>query len=262
MSESLIRFDDGAGYEVMMGVWSRLVGLVFLDWIGPGRQLGWVDVGCGNGAFTELVIEEVDPRSIDGIDPSEAQLAFARQRPGAVRAHFHLGDAMALPFTDAGFDVAASALVIFFMPDPAKGVAEMARVVRPGGIVASYAWDLLGGGFPYAAVEEELRAFGIETVMPPHPEAAELGTLKRLWTEAGLTRIETRDIIVERVFSDFGTYWDAARLSGGLRRSLADLSADAAANLRQHLLERTPTLPDGRIARRARAHAIKGYVPG
>ena len=56
---------------------------------------------------------------------------------------------MALPFERQRFDAAVMALVIFFVPDPAKGVAEMARVVRPGGLVAAYAWDVLGGGFSF-----------------------------------------------------------------------------------------------------------------
>src|SRR5277367_4650597 len=104
MTEQQIRFDDGAAYERMMGVWSRLAGDIFLDWLAPRAGLRWIDVGCGNGAFTELIIDRCAPAAVEGIDPSEGQLAFARQRPGARRATFHLGDAMALPFSEAGFD--------------------------------------------------------------------------------------------------------------------------------------------------------------
>jgi ubiquinone/menaquinone biosynthesis C-methylase UbiE len=55
---------------------------------------------------------------------------------------------MVLPFPDKMFDVATMALVIFFVPEPAKGVAEMVRVVLAGSMVAAYAWDILRGGFP------------------------------------------------------------------------------------------------------------------
>jgi ubiquinone/menaquinone biosynthesis C-methylase UbiE len=135
MAESLIRFDDGAAYERMMGTWSGLAGMVFLDWLAPRSGLRWVDVGCGNGAFTELIVVRCEPTEVQGIDPSEAQLAYARSRPAAQGAEFAQGNAMALPFPDDRFDAAVMALVIFFVPDPAKGVAEMARVVRSGGIV-------------------------------------------------------------------------------------------------------------------------------
>ncbi|MFM9844852.1 MAG: class I SAM-dependent methyltransferase, partial [Dongiaceae bacterium] len=96
MAEQTIRFDDGAAYEQMMGIWSRSAGQVFLDWLAPPPGLRWIDVGCGNGAFTELLVDRCAPAEIQGIDPSEGQLAYARTRPGARPAEFRLGDAMAL----------------------------------------------------------------------------------------------------------------------------------------------------------------------
>jgi ubiquinone/menaquinone biosynthesis C-methylase UbiE len=141
-----IRFDDGAAYERTMGVWSRIAGERMLDWLAPAPGLGWIDVGCGGGAFTDLVIGRCAPREIDGVDPAAAQIDFAAARPGARAARFRVGDAMALPFENDRFDVAIMALVIFFVPDPARCVAEMARVTRPGGAVAAYAWDVFGDG--------------------------------------------------------------------------------------------------------------------
>ena len=103
-----IRFDDGAAYERYMGRWSQLVGETFLDWLAPPSGLRWLDVGCGNGAFTEMLVERCAPGSVQGIDPSEAQLAFARTRPASRVAQFRQGDAMALPFLDDTFDAAVS----------------------------------------------------------------------------------------------------------------------------------------------------------
>ncbi len=122
MADQQIRFEDGAAYERMMGSWSRLVGDVFLDWLAPRPGLRWIDIGCGSGAFTERLIERCAPAEVQAIDPSEGQLAFARQRPAARVAEFRQGDAMALPFPDGKFDAAVMALVIFFVPDPARGV--------------------------------------------------------------------------------------------------------------------------------------------
>jgi ubiquinone/menaquinone biosynthesis C-methylase UbiE len=148
MAEQQIRFDDGAAYERMMGTWSRLAGDIFLDWLAPRPGLRWIDIGCGSGAFTELLVERCAPTEVQGIDPSEAQLAFARARPAARLAQFRRGDATALPFPDGRFDGAVMALVIFFVPAPAKGVAEMVRVVQPGGTVATYAWDMEAADIP------------------------------------------------------------------------------------------------------------------
>src|ERR1700681_4054027 len=113
MAEHQILFDDGVAYERMMGAWSRLEGEIFLDWIAPRPGLRWVDVGCGNGAFTELVVEMRAPPELQGIDPSEGQLAYARARPAARMAEFRQGGAMALPFPANKFDAAVMALVIF-----------------------------------------------------------------------------------------------------------------------------------------------------
>src|SRR6267142_70714 len=88
MAELQIRFDAGAAYERMMGTWSRLAGNIFLDWLAPRQGLRWIDIGCGNGAFTELLAERCSPAEIQGVDPSDAQLAFARKRPSARVATF------------------------------------------------------------------------------------------------------------------------------------------------------------------------------
>src|SRR5689334_4576662 len=115
-----IRFTDGAAYERFMAPWSRSAGAVFLAWLAQDPGLSWVDVGCGNGAFTELILARSAPSSVCAIDPSEAQIAAARQRVSARQVELSVGDAMALPYSDARFDVAVMALVLFFVPDPRK----------------------------------------------------------------------------------------------------------------------------------------------
>jgi len=72
MAETQIRFDDGAAYERMMGIQSQLAGNIFLDWLAPRSGLRWIDIGCGNGAFPELLVERCAPAQVQGIDPSEA----------------------------------------------------------------------------------------------------------------------------------------------------------------------------------------------
>ncbi len=172
-----ITFDDGAAYEDYMGVWSRLVGEAFLDWLSPAPGMRWLDVGCGNGAFTEMIADRCAPASLQGVDPAPAQLDFARTRPALRAAEFRQADAMALPFIDNTVDAAVMPLVIFFVPEPARGVAEMVRVVCPGGVVSAYAWDMAGGGFPYATVLRELRAMGVDVPTPPSADASRLDVL-------------------------------------------------------------------------------------
>jgi len=261
VAEFKIRFDDGAAYERMMGVWSRLAGDIFLDWLAPPSDLRWVDIGCGNGAFTELIVDRCAPAEIQGIDPSQAQLAFARTRHAARVAHFQQGDAMALPFSGHRFDVAVMALVLFFVPDPAKGVAEMVRVTRPGGTITAYLWDLPGGGFPMEPVQAEMRAMGFPTVRPPSADASRLDTLRGLWTDARLEQIETREIAVRRSFTDFDDVWATCLLSPSVAAVLATMASGDVDRLKERLRARLPADASGRITYGARANAIKGRVP-
>ena len=261
MTQQPIRFDDGAAYEHMMGAWSRLVGHVFLDWLSPAAGQRWIDVGCGNGAFTEQLIQRCAPAEARGIDPSEGQLAFARTRPGAAGAVFLPGDAMALPFEADRFDAAVMALVIFFVPDPVKGVGEMTRVVRPGGLVAAYVWDTLGGGDPSEPIVTEMRAMGLTPVLPPSVHASRMRALHGLWTDAGLEGIETRAITVRRSFDSFDNFWNASTAMGTTRSRLDLMEADAIAELKERVRARLPADRQGRITIDACANAIKGHVP-
>ena len=224
MVEHQIRYDDGAGYERYMGSWSRLAGEVFLDWLAPRPGLRWIDIGCGNGAFTELLVQRCAPAEVQGIDPSEAQLAFARARPAARGAAFQQGDAMSLPFPQDRFDAAVMALVIFFVPDPARGVADMVRVVCPGGTVATYAWDMLGGGFPLEPIQAEMRAMGLSRA-PAEPGRITDGCPAELVDGAGLEAVETREITVQRTFADFDEFWTTCLLAASIRPMVAAMAS-------------------------------------
>jgi len=261
MADEQIRFDDGAAYEDFMGQWSRLAGNAFLDWLSPAAGLRWLDVGCGNGAFTQSLVERCAVREVLGVDPSEEQLAFARTRLAHAPATFRQGDAMALPCADGRFDAAVMALVIFFVPEPARGIAEMVRAVRPGGGVCAYAWDMLGGGFPYATLQDEMTKLGQRPLWPPSAEAASIGALRQSWTDAGLIDVETHVIVVERIFSDFEAFWATARRGPRIAPRLSELPGSGVEQLKERLRERMPAAADGSITCNARAHAVKGRRP-
>ena len=260
MAELQIRFDDGAAYERMMGIWSRLAGEIFLDWLAPRAGLRWLDVGCGNGAFTELVVERCAPAEVQGIDPSEAQLAFARARGAARVAEFRQGDAMALPFSADRFDAAVMALAIFFVSDPAKGVAEMARVVCPGGMVATYVWDVFGGGFPPEPIHAEMRALGLVPLRPPRSDVSGMEALRDLWTGANLDAVETREIAVQRTFADFDDFWTTSMLGASIGPTVAAMASGDVERLKTRVRARLLADAAGRITYGARANAIKGRV--
>jgi ubiquinone/menaquinone biosynthesis C-methylase UbiE len=153
------------------------------------------------------------------------------------------------------------ALVIFFARDPAKGVAEMRRVVRPGGTVASYIWDMLGGGSPSEPIHVEMRAMGVTLPSPPSLAASRMDILQVLWSGAGLEAMESKVITVERKFADFVEFWTTALLNPSIGPAVALMPPHEVETLKQRVRARLPPDATGKITCIARANAIKGSRP-
>jgi ubiquinone/menaquinone biosynthesis C-methylase UbiE len=261
MTEGSNMFTDGKAYERMMGHWSRRVGNIFLDWLKSPDNLRWLDVGCGNGAFTEEIIARCRPAAVTAIDPSAEQLAYARDRAATRMAQFQQADAQILPFDADSFDVAVMALVIAFVPDPAKAIAEMTRVVRPGGSIATYMWDF-PEGVPLRPLHQALRSLGIEPLQPPNTAAARQEALQDLWRGAGLVSVETRVIEISIAYENFDDFWDSNVVPIGPHgKAIASMTPELKAQLRQRLHEQLPISADGTITYKAFSNAVMGRVP-
>ena len=255
-------FTDGKAYERLMGRWSQLAGAKFLDWLDPPKGLHWVDVGCGNGAFTEVLIARVAPAAVTGIDPSDGQIDYARTRAGTKLAQFRVGDAQALPFADDSFDAASMALVITFLSDPVKAAREMARVVKPGGMVATYMWDIPGGGFPIRPLSVAMKSVGLEEPSRPNVEASRRESMRAFWQQVGLQSIDTTVIRIRVAYADFDDFWASSSLPiGPSGKALAALSPDQIEQIKARLRDQLPFAADGSIAYEAFANAVKGRVP-
>jgi SAM-dependent methyltransferase len=260
MTEAPNLFADGKAYERLMGRWSKLAGEKFLDWLDAPKNLKWLDVGCGNGAFTEVLIARCSPAAVIGVDPSEGQLAYARGRPGTTRAEFRVADAQALPFADNSFDAATMALVIVFIPDPVQAARELVRVVRPGGVVATYMWEF-PDGFPLAPLAATMKDLGLTPPERPNVQASGRDAMRATWKEGGLTAIETEVIRIRVSFSSFDDFWDSNTVPvGPSGKALSELSPSSREQLKTRLRERLPIAADGSIAYEAFANAVKGVV--
>jgi SAM-dependent methyltransferase len=256
-------FDDGAAYERFMGRWSRAAGAVFLDWVAPPSDARWLDVGCGTGVFTELVLDRCAPTTVVAIDPSAAQIKLARSKQVAQRADFRVADAQALPFPDGAFDVVASALVINFIPDPARALAEMRRVARPGGVLAGYVWDFAGSRSPGSVLRRAMRRAGTDGPAVSGTETSRLDAIRALFAQAGLQEIAGRTIDVTVSFPDFEDFWQSQTLgSNPTSKVIATLPESDRAQLIAAARAELRAGPDGTFAYSARANAIKARVPG
>lgn len=264
VNDDLKFFNDGAAYERLMGRWSRLAGATFLDWLELPAGLRWLDVGCGNGAFSELLVARCPPSALHGIDPSDAQIGFARTREALRHAEIQKGDAQSLPFDDGSFDVATMALVIPFVPDPAKAVSEMARVVRPGGCVASYMWDTPAGGLPAQPIAAAVSALGLGERGPRSPsQLYSRDEFQGVWEQAGLKDVETRRIDIQTTYTDIDDFWDSNMLlANPVAKLVTDLSDADRKRVKACLSETLPRNSEGHVTWGAFANAVKGRVAG
>jgi ubiquinone/menaquinone biosynthesis C-methylase UbiE len=256
-------FDDSAAYERLMGRWSRAVGSIFLEWVAPPPGARWLEVGCGTGIFTELVLDACSPAAVCAVDPAQAQIDHARRQPAAQRADFRVVDAQALPFPDGTFDVIASALVINFIPDRPRALSEMRRVARAGGIVAGYVWDFAADLSPSWPFRHGMRQSGIDVPELPGTGDSSLGPLNSLFERAGYEMIATKVIEVTLSYSDFDDFWQAQTPSyAPTTRIIASMTESERVRLMEAVRAGLPVQQDGRIEYSARANAIKARVPG
>ena len=255
-------FIDGEAYERLMGRFTRAAGEVFLDWLSMPPGLAWVDVGCGTGAFTQLILDRCAPSSVAAIDPSEEQIAYARNTPTAKRVDFRIGDAQSLPFADRTFEAAVMALVITFVADPDKAIAELKRVTKPGGTIATYMWDFANKGFPQQPLREAVEAMGAQIPVVPGHLHSRMENMEGYLRSVGLDDIAKRVIEVDVTYPDFDEYWSAqTALPNYLVQVIQKMSAAEVERLQTRLRTSLPRDECGNIAYKARANAVKGRAP-
>jgi len=260
-------FADGSAYDKFMGERSRRGGELFVKLLGLPSRLSWLDVGCGTGAFSAVILENCDPSALIGIDRSEPQIAHARTGLGDARASFRVGDANALPFEVDSFDVAVSSYVLNFVPDKQKMMDEMARVVRPEGTVAVSVFDHAGGrqashpvweliGKKDAAfhkAEFEKRGWNIT-----HPEA-----LSAFFEAAGLEDVTVNSIDIDETFANFDEYWNAmtSMPTSGMSSYIDTLDQEERDRFKDELKSLLPIEPDGSIRLVSGSWVVRGKVP-
>jgi len=257
-------FSASDAYERFMGRWSRRLAASFVSFadVRPGDVV--LDAGAGTGSLASALLTVAQTRVV-GVDPSAAYVHAARARVADGRATFEEGDVRHLRFPDATFDKALSLLVLNFVPDPHQALSEMARVTRPGGVVAGAVWD-------YGQGMEMLRAFWDEVVAldasneprdERHMPLSRAGELDLLWRDHGLTDVEETALVLPLVFASFDDFWQPFLGGQGPAGALvASLDGERREALRQRLRARLATAADGSVGLRARAWGIKGRVAG
>lgn len=254
---ALVSFDVAAeAYDQFMGRFSKLLSSQMADLAGVRAGQRALDVGCGPGALTAVLVERLGPEAVAAVDPSEPFVEAARERNPGVDVR--LAAAEQLPFPDAGFDVSLAQLVVHFMSDPVAGLAEMRRITRPGGVVAACVWDHAGGKGPLGLFWQAARELDPEVHDESDLAGAREGHLAELFTAAGLHDVESTTLSADLELPGFDAWWEPfTRGVGPAGAYVATLDSVGHAALRERC---RAMLPDGPFTLPARAWAARGVV--
>ncbi len=250
-------FDVAAeAYDRYMGRYSLQLSAQLADLAGVRRGQRVLDVGCGPGALTAELVTRLGPAAVAAVDPSEPFVAAARERNPGVEVL--LASAEHLPFADRSFDAALAQLVVHFMSDPVAGLAEMARVTRPDGVVAACVWDHGGGQGPLGPFWDAARLLDPEVDGELHLAGAREGHLAELFEAAGLHEIEEAALSARLEHASFDAWWEPFTHGVGPAGSyVAGLGAERQAKLRETC---RVVLPTGPFALTARAWTARGLA--
>jgi SAM-dependent methyltransferase len=193
-------------YGVFMGRFSSPLALRFADLTDPRPGDRVLDVGCGPGALTSVLVDRVGSDHVAAVDPSEPFVASLHERLPEVDVR--VGPAEELPFDDGSFDLVVAQLVVHFMTDPVAGLREMARVTRPGGRVAANVWDHAGGRSPLDVFWSVVRELDPGATDESHLAGAREGHLAELLEAAGVAEVEASDLTVRVGFDSFDQWWE------------------------------------------------------
>lgn len=259
---------DGAAYERFIGRWTRCLADAVVAFAAPLPDNGSVlDVGCGTGSVVAVLRAAYPQRQIVGIDVAEPYLAYARQRADCAGASFLRQDATRLDFDDGAFAGALSCIALNFVNDPATAVAEMRRVTRPEGVVASAVWDFRGG-----LVYQRLLWDTVAAIDPVAAEtrdrifSAPLGLpngMLELWHAVGLINVRRQSLTIRMDFANFADYWEPllggqGPVGGYVVALTPEKRAQVCTAVQAAYLSGAP---DGPRSLTATAWAVKGTVP-
>jgi trans-aconitate methyltransferase len=229
-------------YAQFMGRYSAPLAVEFVRLVDPDEGQVALDVGCGPGALTVLLVERLGPDAVRAIDPSEPFVAAARARFPDVDVR--QGAVEALPYADDGFDLVLAQLVVHFMADPLAGVREMRRVTRSGGLVAASVWDYERDLAPISVFWRAVREMDPSAPGESHLAGARKGQLVELFAAAGLADVRQTVLTIRVGFSGFDEWWQPFTLGvGPAGRYLAERDPAQQAELEQRCAALMPSTP-------------------
>lgn len=257
-------WSSGNAYERFMGRWSFPVAQIFLKWLAVPPEMTWLDVGCGTGTLTKLILEAQKPLKIISIDSSDEFISYAKKNLNNPSVQFKVCKAESLDTESGSIDVVVSGLVLNFIPQPEVAIHEMIRVSKPGGIIGIFLWDYSDGmkmlryfWDAAAVLDNRAKEFDEGLRFP----LCRKGQLEELFRKTGLKNVEAISIEINTFFKNFNDYWKPFLGNVGPAPAYAmSLDYENRKQLELKIRNYLPVNKDGSISITARAWAAKGTV--
>ena len=253
---------SGNQYEEFMGRWSNLVSQKFLSWLAVPFNSIWLDVGCGTGSLTKLILEKYQPKKVISIDSSQEFITHCKQSIIYPNVTFQTGTAEKLEIESNSIDAVVSGIMLNFVPQPEKVISEMKRVTKPGGLIGIFLWDYSKGMemlryFWDAAVELDIKAKEYDEGIR-FPLCRE-GELESLLKASGLKEVLAVPVEEKIKFNNFDDYWLPFLGNVGPAPTYTmNLEKRDRQKLENRLREILPIEQDGSISLMIKAWAVKG----
>ena len=241
-------------YDRFMGRYSTQLASAFADFSGVRAPQRALDVGAGTGALTDELVGRLGEENVAAAEPSPDYSATLRTRFPQVDVR--QAPAEELPWEENGFDSALAQLVVVFLNDAPLAARELARVTRPGGVVATCMWEVDGVEMMNALneIRRRLRPGG----WSPATEYRDEASLRRLFEEAGLRDVETTRLEASVEYETVDELWEPAIRVGGPGGPAVDSLTPEQLVVGRAIFEEALGNPAGRYSLTGRAAAVRG----
>lgn len=261
LSITMEKWDNTSGYEMYVGRWSKLISQDFVDWLSPQSKLKWLEIGCGTGALTKVIIEKCSPAYLLAIDNSDHYLVKAMENVFSNNVTFLNADLSSYPLNEEFHNV-TSGLVLNFVPRIEELLRCTMNNLKCGGQMSSFVWDYGGHYQPMRHFWEAAKE------ITSSAEAFDAGGKFNICTKENLIqlfrRLDLSDIqftTMERIatFHNFNDYWlPIASAQGSVTEFMSTLTDAGKDTLKESIKRRLPISSNGEIKLIISALAVKG----
>jgi SAM-dependent methyltransferase len=247
---------SGDAYDRFMGRYSTQLAPAFADFAGVGAGMRVLDVGAGTGALTQELVARVGAENVSAAEPSPDYFAVLCQRFSDVAVVGLPAAEVSDAWNDGTFDAALAQLVVVFVEDAPAAFRELARVTKPGGVVATTMWAVEGMDMMNAL--NEVRRQVRPGAFAPSTQYRDEASLRELFEECGLRDVEATTLEVAVEYESVDELWEPAIHVGGPGGPVAEaLGPDELARARE-IFDEALGRPTGTFRLSGRSATVRG----